>query len=170
MLLRQATQDDAEAIVRIQVAAWRAAYAGLMPQAYLDRMDHAARLASWRRALAEPGPRSIVAAVDACGMPVGFSVHGPEPDAGTGELIAVNVLPERWSQGYGGALCRQALEDGLRHGWLAMILWVLRENARARAAYAALGYTPDGESRIDTSLVGAPLCLLRYRRKLGDSP
>ena len=101
-------------------------------------------------------------------MPVGFSVAGPDRDAGTGELIAVNVLPEQWGQGHGGALCRQALEDGVHRGWLSMTLWVLRENTRAQAAYAACGFAPDGESRIDTRLVGAPLCLLRYRRVFGE--
>ena len=50
MRIRIALPEDAETIASLQVAAWRAAYAGLMPQEFLDQMDGPGRMESWRRA------------------------------------------------------------------------------------------------------------------------
>ena len=54
MAIRSAVEDDAFSIARIQILAWRQAYAGLMPQDFLDRMDSVRRVTSWRRALSAP--------------------------------------------------------------------------------------------------------------------
>jgi RimJ/RimL family protein N-acetyltransferase len=43
--VRRATTADAEEIARVNVASWRAAYRGLVPDAVLDRMDPAGRTA-----------------------------------------------------------------------------------------------------------------------------
>lgn len=52
MWVRVAREADAEALARVHVDSWRAAYQGLMPQEYLDGLDPAERAAQWRQALA----------------------------------------------------------------------------------------------------------------------
>ncbi|MFF3784881.1 hypothetical protein [Streptomyces sp. NPDC001933] len=37
--VRDMTVDDCEAVTRVRVRGWQAAYAGLVPQSYLDGMD-----------------------------------------------------------------------------------------------------------------------------------
>lgn len=169
MRLRRAGADDAQAIVRLQVAAWRAAYTGLMPQDFLDGMDEPRRLQSWRRALSTIGPQVITVAEDAFGIIVGFCVCGPSRDAdadgSTGEIIALNVLPEAWRRGIGRTLCNDVIALAPVHRWRTLTLWTLRENARARSAYRRLGFAPDGARKVDTMLTGAPLVQLRYRRE-----
>ena len=49
--VRPATLDDSERIADIHVKTWQAAYAGVMPQDFLDRLDRGARTAMWRRAI-----------------------------------------------------------------------------------------------------------------------
>ncbi|HZD98497.1 MAG TPA: N-acetyltransferase, partial [Micromonosporaceae bacterium] len=49
--VRPATLDDSERIADIHVKTWQAAYAGVMPQDFLDRLDLGARTAMWRRAI-----------------------------------------------------------------------------------------------------------------------
>lgn len=38
VLVRNMTVDDCESVAKVRVRGWQAAYAGLMPQSYLDAM------------------------------------------------------------------------------------------------------------------------------------
>jgi ribosomal protein S18 acetylase RimI-like enzyme len=170
MRLRRAGVEDAGAIVRVQVAAWRAAYAGVMPQDFLDAMDHPGRLASWQRALSMSGPQVFTVAEEEGGLVTGFCVCGPSRDAdaspSTGEIIALNVLPAAWRRGTGRMLCEDVIALAPERGWKTLTLWVLRENARARSAYARIGFAADGTRKVDTAFTGSPLVELRYRREV----
>lgn len=54
MRLRIAVSSDALGIPSVQVAAWRAAYRGLMDPSLLDSLDPAARTGSWETLVAAP--------------------------------------------------------------------------------------------------------------------
>ena len=54
--IRPARPEDSEAIGRVHIAAWQAAYRGLMPDEFLDGLDGTARGERWHSALsAGPG-------------------------------------------------------------------------------------------------------------------
>lgn len=173
MLIRCAVEEDAAAIARIQVLAWRQAYAGMMPQDFLDRMDSVRRVTSWRRALSGQGvgATDVVAGPD--GEIVGFCVYGASRDAdadaaaGIGELVAINLLPARWRCGLGRMMMDRLLTVASERRWQALTLWVLEANMRARRFYEAHGFAADGARQVDLKLTGAPLHMLRYRRLLG---
>ena len=61
VVLRRAKPADAAAIARVHVETWRAAYAGLVPDAYLVGMTEACQTASWRRTLNQGGGANLVA-------------------------------------------------------------------------------------------------------------
>lgn len=174
MQIRPATKTDASAIVQIQVQAWRAAYAGLIPQDFLDRMDSERRLAGWRRVLSEPGGMATDVALGHGDEVIGFCVHGPSRDAdahaGVGELVAINLLPMHWRHGLGSMMMARLLAVAAERRWQALTLWVLEANAPARRFYQAQGFEADGARRVDMQLTGTPLHLVRYRRLLGPSP
>jgi ribosomal protein S18 acetylase RimI-like enzyme len=160
-------------IARVHVAAWRAAYAGLMPQGVLDALDAELRAASWARSLSMPGTGITAVATDETRVIVGFCVYGPSRDQdamdrNTGELFVINVLPQVWRNGLGRQLCQLAAIHGHREGWQAISLWVLRENKAARAFYEAMGFAADGAEKTDTSLIDAPLNEVRYSKQLAD--
>ena len=52
-VIRAARVADAAQIAVVHVRSWQGAYRGLLPQAYLDRLDPAHRVGRWERALAE---------------------------------------------------------------------------------------------------------------------
>ena len=52
--VRPATAGDADAIARVQVETWRAAYRAIVPAAFLAGLDHAERAERWRRGFADP--------------------------------------------------------------------------------------------------------------------
>jgi GNAT superfamily N-acetyltransferase len=174
MSIRSAVEDDAYAIARVQILAWRQAYAGLMPQSFLDRMDSVRRVTSWRRALGAPAAGITDVVLDPAGEIIGFFVYGPSRDAdatvGTGELVAINLLPSHWRQGLGRSMMGRLLAVAAERRWQALTLWVLEANMQARRFYEAHGFEADGASQVDVRLTGAPLHLLRYRRRLALPP
>ena len=157
-------------LAEVHVAAWRAAYGGLMPQSVLDTLDVELRTERWAKALSTP--RTGITAVMTGGNDaiLGFCVYGPSRDLdaleNTGELFVINLLPGVWRSGLGRQLCEFAVIHGQHEGWQAISLWVLRSNVRARAFYEALGFVSDGADKTDTSLIGAPLNEVRYSKQL----
>lgn len=163
--IRQAVDQDSEFLAELHVAAWRAAYRGIMSDEYLDGMDVARVADGWRRNLGTPdsGTTYLVAAV--AGRPVGFAAFDPAPedDAGTGELRAINVHPGWWNRGAGSALFTEA-ERGLAElGCSRAFLWVARENSRARLFYERHGWMNDGGVLEDTRFT-PPVFEVRYSR------
>ena len=80
------------------------------------------------------------------------------------ELYALYVHPDWWSTGTGRALLDRALARTTAAGYADIVLWVLRDNARARRFYERAGFSPDGASNVLDGLGGVEE--LRYQRPL----
>ena len=113
-----------------------------------------------------PGWTTFVAERD--GEIVGFASVGPSRDErGLGELYAIYVDPDSWSQGAGRALVARA-EEQLAGEYEEATLWVLAANPRARHFYERAGWLPDGTSKSEERL-GVRAEELRYRKTLATS-
>lgn len=165
--VRPATLDDSERIADIHVRTWQAAYAGVMPQDFLDRLDVDARTAMWRRAIDGGTPPGAIFLADVDGEIVGFVAVGRyrqsdgDPDPSVGEVFAIYVAAEHWSTRAGHALMRAAVDHLADHGMAEIRLWVLADNPRARRFYERFGYVADGETRAD-EVGGEALDEVRY--------
>jgi len=165
-----ATADDADAIGRVQVETWRAAYTGLMPDEVVAAFDVEARQRIWREILTRerrPGSADFVAEAD--GAVVGFASvgawrEGEEIVEGVGELFAIYVGSEHWSTGTGRALIERAEASMRESGFAEARLWVLDGNERAERFYRAAGWEADGR-RTDT-FQGAEVPEIRYSKTL----
>ncbi|WP_405666578.1 GNAT family N-acetyltransferase [Streptomyces sp. NBC_01166] len=163
--VRDMTVDDCAAVADIRVRGWRWAYAGMIPQAYLDAMD-VDEDAERRRArlAAGGGPVNLVAGAPDAAV-TGWACYGPCRDGsgrpGSGELYALYVHPDRIGTGTGRALLTEVTARARADGFAAMSLWVLKENTRARRFYERAGFRPDGaEEAFDTG--GAMVPEVRY--------
>lgn len=139
-LVRPARTDDAAAIARVHVDTWRSSYGGIVPDDFLGALTEDAYTARWRRAIRDGASKVYV--VEEPGGVVGFASGGREragENGYGGELYAIYVHETAQRAGNGRELVR-AVAGGLRElGHLSMIVWVLRDNARARAFYERLG-------------------------------
>lgn len=162
--------DDADRLGEIHVAAWQAAYRGIMPDDYLDGLSAAERAGYWREGLSRPaGARSVrLVAVDEADSPIGFLFGGPaggDEAALDGEVYAVNVDPARWGRGAGTDLLCTAHDALSGFGFATAVLWVVPDNQRARRFYEHHGWRADGAERTD-EVFGVTVEEVRYRRDL----
>ncbi|MFH9968563.1 GNAT family N-acetyltransferase [Streptomyces mirabilis] len=168
MQIRQAEPDDASAVAGVYVRSWQVAFAGLVPQHYLDAMDPSHEESSWKSRIAEtrwPSTGVLVAETEA-GI-VGFASFSPsEESSAIAEVGTLYAMPEVWRAGIGKRLMAAALTTLGQADYAHAVLWVLEDNVRARRFYEAAGWRPDGAAVVDTT-GGAALNKLRYGRPLG---
>jgi GNAT superfamily N-acetyltransferase len=194
VVIRSASAADAGQIAAVMRASWRAAYEGIIAPEVIDRVtapDGGARVRQSFRA--RPWQKTIVALADPPETPpkrgaargaadriVGYAFFGPEQDVlGTpwphplstagqqgrvAELYALYVHPAWWSTGTGRALMDRVLATIAVAPYLSVMLWVLRDNSRARRFYERAGFAPDGASHTIDGLGG--VTEIRYRRPL----
>ncbi|MGA7913309.1 MAG: GNAT family N-acetyltransferase [Candidatus Dormiibacterota bacterium] len=139
-MVRPAGLGDAAAIARVHVSTWRTTYRDMLPDDFLASLTEGHYADRWKRGIGDRTSRVYVAE-DADGV-VGFASGGREragEDGFGGELYALYVDDRAQRRGHGRELVR-AVVGGLRDmGLRDMIIWVLRDNAGARAFYERLG-------------------------------
>jgi GNAT superfamily N-acetyltransferase len=169
MRIREAGLADARSIADIHVRAWRDAYRGRLPDAYLDALSVEDRLAQHEWTLRNPRETWRTWVVVEDGSVGGFAVTGPAEDADaderTGEVYAIYLEPARVGSGLGRALFAHAVDDLRERGYRTATLWVLESNERARRFYEVAGWKTDGTTaseRFDEALVPT----VRYRVEL----
>ena len=164
--VRAATIGDTEAIARVHARSWQAAYRGIVGAAFLDGLSDEVWVDRWRTIFTEPqdGARTLVQDE---GEVTGFARIGPvrdpdPPGPGWDEVYAIYLDPSAWGRGAGSALLAAALET-VTGDVPGVSLWVLRDNARARAFYERHGFEPDGLAQ-EITIDGRPVPEVRYRR------
>ena len=150
--LRQAVPDDSEAVAALHVACWRETYRGLLPDALIDGMNVSDRTVQWQRALERRADVQVIVAEDASGALAGFASGGPARDAALGaaqEIYAIYLRRAAQRRGLGRDLLRAVAANlaarTLTPDRLSFGLWVLRDNAPARAFYERMGGVACGE-------------------------
>ena len=167
--IRTARVPDVEAIAHVRVAAWRAAYRGLMPDSYLDRADledtEAEYLRDRLRSMRD-GVRISVAEMD--GRIVGYCAYGcgehGDAEPATGGVYDLYVHPEVWRRGVGQRLLAYATEYFKAQRFSEATLFVFEANARASKFYEQVGWHADGHREI-YERAGFSLPVLRYRTR-----
>ncbi len=152
IVVRPAEPGDADGMGRIHVAAWRWAYAGVMPSSFLDGLDPVISADRWRSVLAgdttpPDGLRVRVAVAELDGRVAAMTSFGDgrdrAPDDPTGELWMLNAHPDAFGTGAATALIDEAVRR-LAVDHERAFLWVVEDNPRARRFYEREGWRPDG--------------------------
>lgn len=132
-LIRPAQRRDSEAIGRIYVESWRAAYRHILPRGYLDGLRAARVARSMRQTLLNPQIRYLIA--ERQRSVVGYIASGPRRGRDSlyqAELYELYLLPQFQRQGVG----RQLLSDLARRLYDArvytLMVWVLARNPNRR--------------------------------------
>lgn len=169
MKIRTAGPADADEIVQVKVASWRAAYSGLIDADVLhDLRDEPSEsfvmnLSSpppfWLTLVAERGP-DVIGSVT-----VGWDTREAERDEAEpdrpGEVWSLYVHPDHWGRGAGYALMREAHKALNEFGLSPIRVWMLDGNAVGKRFYERYGFVADQE-RTDYHIGGRPYPIMRY--------
>jgi GNAT superfamily N-acetyltransferase len=160
--VRPARLDDAEAIARVHVESWQAAYHGILPADVIDRHDVGQRLATRRRILREGDGLHLVAHDTTFNDLVGFCDAGEARRAGPwrGEVYAIYLLHQARFHGIGRDMFAHVMDWMRARHWTSMIVWVLENNPHARRFYEALGGRE--AARVGSSVGGFPVVEVGY--------
>jgi GNAT superfamily N-acetyltransferase len=168
MPIRTAQLADAQQIADVHVSSWRAAYRGIVPESLLDSLSVEAWTELWRERLSRVGETvNLILVLDE--SVIGLASVGParDPDCDplrTREMYAIYLRSEYWGHGHGKDLYLAAENQMRLNGAVDVVLWVLRDNLRARRFYETQGFTLD-PSRPERNHEGEPsLVEVRYRK------
>jgi GNAT superfamily N-acetyltransferase len=141
---RWSSGADAPELAAVHAAAWRYAYAGLIPGLDLERMV-ARRGPRWWTRLHARGGRALVLE-----LPLGFDAGatglggyatlgaGRHGGAG-GEIYELYLRPELHGVGFGRRLFEESRRVLAAHGSRRLTVWALAENEVACRFYRAMG-------------------------------
>jgi GNAT superfamily N-acetyltransferase len=168
MQIRLAVPEDARAVAEIHVEAWRAAYAAILPEAFLASLTVSSRQAFWEQFFAEKrGDLQVAIAGDRM---LGWINTGLCRDVGAAsdeaEIWAFYVAPEAWSTGVGRELWVSTRARLLEQGHRMCHLWVLAQNDRAIRFYKAAGFDWDQSPAKTFELGGSMVKELRFSCRL----
>jgi GNAT superfamily N-acetyltransferase len=169
--VRDATLDDAAAIVELTAAGWMAAYRGIVPDAHLAKLPISAWRHDIREGLTRPARRSFSKIAELDVVVAGYCyVAGPgrgEPDdSQMAEVVAIYVDPRSWRRGVGRELLAATVDEAEGRGFGELTLWSFERNERALRFYEALGWELEG-ARKPHEPTGAPT--VRLRLAIGET-
>lgn len=153
--IRWSSDADAADLADVHRAAWRNAYAGIIPGITLERMI-SRRGARWWRRMHDRGFRAR--ALD-CGKTLaGYATLGRSrlPGAvGTGEIYELYLLPEYQGCGLGRLLFSDSRRELAAHRLDRLTIWALADNEIACRFYLAMGGAE--AARSEDRFCGLPL-------------
>jgi ribosomal protein S18 acetylase RimI-like enzyme len=139
--IRPARLEDAPALARLQVDSYRSAYAGILPQDFLDQFTYDDQERDWSEMLS-PAARDVILAAEGGDSRLrGYAVaRAPAsfPPPYDCELLSLHVRQDVHRRGIGRALVSATAEALTARGLRALMLWVLEANP-ARGFYERLG-------------------------------
>lgn len=151
--VRIAWAEDAPAIAAVQVRAWRASYADLLPAELLSALDAEQLADGWRESFGRPpdARHRVLVALER-NLVTGFLVSGPtsDPDCdpvATGELADLTVDPHKRRAGHGSRLLQAGADTLLADRFQRAVLWLAAGDDATRTFLTSSGWGPDGAHR-----------------------
>jgi GNAT superfamily N-acetyltransferase len=165
--IRRARAADAPAMARVHLAAWRSAYAGILPAGYLAGLSALREGAAYEQAILERrgGHAAFVAVADGfeptgAGI-VGFVTGGlaRRPGIAEGEVETLYLLDDAQGRGVGRRMMRAIASHLASLGAQSAFAWVLEANP-SRWFYERLGARLAAREAI--RFAGQPMVQLAY--------
>lgn len=140
--IRKVKQGDADTLAYIQTESWKVAFKGIIDADMLDKCTNIdmVRL-MYQRLLDDNKGNGYILTVDDKPHCIAYWDKARDLElAEKAELICIHSLPDNWHKGFGSKMMDVVLEDIKKSGYSEVVLWVFRDNLRARAFYEAKGF------------------------------
>ena len=149
--LRSANIGDEKTLAYIQVESWKAAFSEILsPEklTYYTNLEKAEQM--YKRVLTKSSIHIVIEDVNQKPHCIAaWSQNRGGFSTGCAELICIHSLQNQWHHGYGSMMMRYLLAEMSRAGYTEVILWVFKENKRARAFYEKHGFSLTEQTKND---------------------
>ncbi len=149
VVIRKVQQGDAGSLAYIQTESWKAAFAGILDIETLEKCTNIDRATTlYQRLLDENKGNGYLLTVDEKPHCIAYWDAARDSEfVGKAEIICIHSLPDNWHKGFGSQMMDLVLMDIKKSGYSEVVLWVFRDNLRARAFYEAKGFVLTGISK-----------------------
>ena len=135
VIIRDVRISDAEKIARVNVDAWRIAYADLIDEKTLQNLSYSEKAHRWRNTIESLGDRTVIFVAEIGDDLVGFVLAGQEQqDPGInslrykGELMAIYVSEPFQRRSLGTLLVLKVIDYLNKNNVNSMCVWTLKGN------------------------------------------
>lgn len=137
--IRRARPADAAAVASVYSAAWREAYAGIIPGVALEQMLVRRGPRWWRSTIGRSRPLVVL---DVAETVAGYIAYGRCRDRSLpadGEIDELYLRPEYQGLGFGTRMFKAVRNELADRGTRRLAVWALADNERACAFYERRG-------------------------------
>ncbi|MBP1996684.1 GNAT family N-acetyltransferase [Paenibacillus eucommiae] len=167
--IRWACINDCHDLSIVHLESYRAAYRGIMPDDFLNKMTLEDRSLHVQNLLKTSAKRIAILRVD--GATIGYAEVGKCEDKDLDEtwveIFAIYLLKEYSGRGFGSHLMGWVLDKVLELGHSRASLWVLKENTDAIKFYEKLDFKSDGTERVIKR--GKTLVQMRFQKLISNN-
>ena len=142
VLIRKVQMGDENSLAYIQTESWKTAFAGILDTETLAKYTNIDKAtAMYHRLLSEHTGNGYILSVEGKDHCIAYWDNARDPQFyGKAELICIHSLPDNRHKGYGSMMMDHVLKDMKEAGFPEVVLWVFKDNIRARAFYEAKGF------------------------------
>lgn len=154
---------DEVTLAHIQTESWKAAFKDILSPEVLTKYANADKATMmYRRLLEQNIGKGYLLKVEEKPHCIAWWDATREKDMpGYAELICIHSLPNQWRKGYGSKMMDTVLHDIAIAGYRKVMLWVFKENTRARQFYEKHGFRTTGKEK--SGIESTEIC---YEKKL----
>lgn len=147
--IRKVEIGDANTLAFIQTESWKSAFKGILSEEDLDKYTDINRVINiYNKLLNENIGNGLVLTIDEKPHCIAYwDKTREEKMEGYSELICIHSLCDSWGKGYGTIMMNQVLNDIKAAGFSKVMLWVFKENYRARKFYEKHGFVLTEKSK-----------------------
>lgn len=148
--IRKVKQGDADTLAYIQTESWKTAFKGIIDAEVLETCTNIDKArAMYQRLLDDNKGNGYILTVDNKPHCIAYWDKARDLElAGKAELICIHSLPNNWHMGFGSKMMDMVLSDIKSSGYSEVVLWVFRDNLRARAFYEAKGFVLNDVTKV----------------------
>ena len=147
--IRKVKVDDANTLAFIQTESWKSAFNRILSKEDLDRYTDVNRaITLYSKLLNENIGNGFILTIDENPHCIAYwdKTRNDEME-GYSEIICIHSLCDNWGKGYGTEMMNHILSDIKNSGFNKVMLWVFKENHRARKFYEKHGFVLTEKSK-----------------------
>ena len=140
--IRKVQPGDERDLAFIQTESWKSAFAEILDPETLERCTNIDKATDMYKHLLDEniGNGYLLFADEKPQCIAYWDAARDEKFNGKAELICIHSLKGGWRCGYGSKMMERVISDMKTAGYSEVVLWVFKDNLRARKFYEAMGF------------------------------